>query len=287
MPTMTMDQLRESINQSVESEENLIDILPAELLEIVLLNVYCDGDICNGYQSIYDALDCIKQKLPSISKNMRLVCKIFNFVNDSIGKKSSSKNMLKKFYRSSLIKNWPDYKDLKYTELEEFLKTGNDNGIISKITYEYLFYSKLYGSLVENFNRIITMLLFYGANVNSKDNNGSTAMHQALERYYGKEDLVKEIIIVLLAHGADVNLQDENGNTVLHDAVCTYDPGAGRKVLEIIKILLDHRADLNITNNAGNTPLTFAERGQFYDLKQFLRSVDKKVEEKPKTCILI
>jgi len=285
MPTITMGQSAESINQSIDDEENLIDMLPGELWEIIFFNVYCDENACDGYVYIPDAIDSIKQKLPSISKNIRLVCRAFNLVNDAIGKRNLSKEVLKKFYRSLLIKKIEDFNH--FPELENFLKIGNDNGIISKVTYEYLDYSALYGSS-KNFNKLITMVLFYGANVNSKDNSGSTAMRQALKWCYQKGDLVKEVIIVLLAHGADVNLQDENGNTALHHVVSFYDFFGSHRVLEIIKILLEHGADLNIKNNSGDTSLAVAERGSFYDLKQFLRSIkDKNVEEKPRTCILM
>jgi len=295
MPTITMEQAKES-TQLADVEENLIDILPTELLEIILLNVYFDVNACDGYDDIPEAICPIKQKLPSISKNIRLVCKAFNLLNDSISKRSSLKDMLKKFYRSLLIK----IKDFEYfPELENFLKTGKDNGIISK-QIKVVRGSPHIGIKSERVNQLIDMLLFYGADVNSKDDTGNAAIHEALVLHNHEESarnmiialhgadvnsnkyLAKEIIIKLLAHGADVNLQDKKGYTVFHYALhfhrhgpeacaISFRDGSGCRTLEIIKILLEHGADLNIKNDRGDTARAVAERLSFSDIAEFVK----------------
>jgi len=293
IPAMTMEQVNSeaSENELINFEENSenpigILMLPNELLEMILLKVYFDENACDGYEDIPDALDYIKQKLPNIPKNIRLVCRAFNLVNDSISRGSLSKKALKNFYRSLLLKKLSNCNCLKYRLLREFLKTGNDNGIISILTFGCLIldYKKIYQC---DINKVIDMLLFYGANVNSKNNTGHTAVQNAI-MFFGENNLGKEIINVLLAHGANVNLQNNYGDTALHSAISHYNHVLGPTMLEIIKILLDHGADLNIKNKAGDTPLAIAERGPYYELKKFLRSIDKNIEEpSPRTCILM
>jgi hypothetical protein len=69
-------------------------------------------------------------------------------------------------------------------------------------------------------------LLSAGANVDSKDKDGTTALMLARD---------SEIAEVLLSHGADANARDKYGNTAL---MRVRDPG-------IVKVLLSHGADVN------------------------------------------
>lgn len=82
-------------------------------------------------------------------------------------------------------------------------------------------------------------------NVNAKNNNGLTPLHQAAVS--GHKDAVE----LLLANKADVNAKSNNGETPLHMAVML-----GRK--DVAKVLLAHGADVNAKANSGFMPLHIA-----------------------------
>jgi len=276
MPTLTMEEDNSELvgDQLTNFDESPIYILPAELLEMILLKVFFDESACDGCQNIYEALDYIKQKLPDISKNFRFVCKKFNSANNSIISMSSSKDKLKVFYRSLLIEKYlhlVDDSNLMNKEIKNFLITGNDNGIICKIIDPCSFdFSKKTGFQEHNLTQIISLLLFYGANVNSKDEYGNSALHSAMFRY--KDDTedsfaIKEVFKLLLIKGADVNIQDDNGDTVLH--LTLFIQSCASK-LGIVKILLDHNVDISIPNNNGDTVKASVERNQYREFKELL-----------------
>lgn len=57
------------------------------------------------------------------------------------------------------------------------------------------------------------LLLQHGANVNSKDMSGNTALHRAA--YNNNVELVK----LLFDRGVDIECADDSGSTLLHRAV--------------------------------------------------------------------
>ena len=86
-----------------------------------------------------------------------------------------------------------------------------------------------------------------GADVNIKDNMGTTALIKASGN--GHLDVVK----LLLNNDADVNIQDNEGVTALMLA-------SGKGYIGIVKLLLDMGADANIQNNNGDTALMLASQ---------------------------
>jgi ankyrin repeat protein len=91
-----------------------------------------------------------------------------------------------------------------------------------------------------------------GADVNAKDEQGYTPLHNAAEGH-------KEIVELLIAKGADVNAKDESGGTPLL-AAARY----GRK--EVAKLLITAGADVNAKRDNGHTPLDMAENEKTADL---------------------
>ena len=79
----------------------------------------------------------------------------------------------------------------------------------------------------------------------SKDTNGLTALHWAVNRDH------KEVLEFLLANKADVNAKVNDGGTALHMAV-----GNSNKYL--VALLLANKADVNAADNSGHTPLSGA-----------------------------
>ncbi len=88
-----------------------------------------------------------------------------------------------------------------------------------------------------------------GADVNSKDKRGKTALMVAS---YSILDSV-EVVRVLLEHGADVNAKDSSGQTALIFAAYGI-----HHVPKIVSLLLEHGANVNAKDKDGKTALEYA-----------------------------
>ena len=92
---------------------------------------------------------------------------------------------------------------------------------------------------------ISCLLLVFEADVNVKDENGHTPLHDAIaEGHTDTADL-------LLHQGADINVQDKYGNTPLHDAI-----RKGYK--DTADLLIRGGANINVKNTDGHTPVYYA-----------------------------
>lgn len=100
-----------------------------------------------------------------------------------------------------------------------------------------------------------------GANINTRDNTGRTALsHAVSDSYYHHVTGNSEIVEFLLENGADVNLSDNNDMTPLIWSV-TYSN------IEFARILLENNADPNIPDGQlDQTPLHIAAEKPFLDL---------------------
>ena len=100
--------------------------------------------------------------------------------------------------------------------------------------------------LSENWETItpadVQAMIDSGADVNAKNNNGLTPLHEAA--YRGNA----EVIPVLVKAGADVNAKNNNGLTPLHEA-------AYRGNAEVISVLIKVEADVNAKAKYDWTPL--------------------------------
>jgi len=214
VPVLTMEQAEERsieltameskfTSKSADDLENPIDILilPNELLEMILSYVYFDESACDKCQNIYEGLE----KLLNIFKDISFVCKTFYSVSHSL------KDKLREFYKVLLVIKF--YEKIQNTEVGKFIITRNDNGVISKVTSDYFknYYTR--GGYVKLVVNRVILLLFYGANVNSKDKFCNTAMHQAVLYFNRDDNVMKDVIKILLAHGADVDIKNNNGDT--------------------------------------------------------------------------
>ncbi len=92
---------------------------------------------------------------------------------------------------------------------------------------------------------IAKLLIANGANVNARDEQNSTPLHQAAEN--GTLRVVK----LLIEHNADLNAKDDRGWTPLHKAV-------ERGNIQIAELLLQKGADFTQQSNMG-TPLNIAK----------------------------
>jgi ankyrin repeat protein len=91
-----------------------------------------------------------------------------------------------------------------------------------------------------------------GADVNAKNDYGSTPLHRAA---------ITEIAELLIAKGADVNAKMDNGLTPLH-----YAAVEGRK--EITELLIAAGADVNAKDDRSGTPLDSANSGTYAPLRK-------------------
>ena len=101
---------------------------------------------------------------------------------------------------------------------------------------------------LEEVGRITKPFLFLkGADVNAKNENGSTPLILALDNGF------KEVAELLIAKGVEVNIQNNNGDTALILA-------ASWGHTEIVNSLLAKSAEVNVRNKDGDTALMCAAR---------------------------
>nr|XP_017201422.1 ankyrin repeat domain-containing protein 35 isoform X1 [Oryctolagus cuniculus] len=94
----------------------------------------------------------------------------------------------------------------------------------------------------------LTILLANGADINSKNEDGSTALHLATI------SCQPQCVKVLLQHGANEDAVDAENRSPLHWAASS---GCASSVL----LLCDHEAFLDVLDNDGRTPLMIASLG--------------------------
>lgn len=154
-------------------------------------------------------------------------------------------------------------------------------------------FTPLHLAAANGHKEIVEFLLTTKADVNSRDNAGSTPLHQVSAAGGQHNDIVE----LLLKHGAEVDAADRQGLTPLHyatladnqDAVKSpLDHGAnpnakdnkvgdtplimaaGKGYKEVAELLLAHGADVNLTDEKG-TPLTWATRTGHSGMADLLR----------------
>jgi len=106
---------------------------------------------------------------------------------------------------------------------------------------------------MKGYKDVVEVLLANKADVNAKDKAGWTPLHAAAE--HGHKDIVE----LLLAHKADVNAKTEGGSTPLHVAA-----GNGQK--DVAELLLANKADVNAQAEGWSTPLHYAANREVAEL---------------------
>ena len=138
----------------------------------------------------------------------------------------------------------------KYVSLDDITKTVKillDYKVNVNIKNKKDGSTALMSALKLDYSKIVEMLLEHGADVNEKDNNGTTALMLSVNDVM----IWRETVKMLLEHGADVNEKDNNGYTALMLSVNDDN-------VKTVKMLLEHGADVDIQNVNGQTALIYA-----------------------------
>ena len=166
----------------------------------------------------------------------------------------------------ALIRNsveWKDYSENKYS-LIDLIKDGKTDLVKKKIQSgadvnikDDYGSTPLFLASEKGYTEIVKLLLEYGADVNVKDNHGETPLYLASKNGHA------EIVKLLLAHGADVNVRTKHGNTPLYWA-------SSNGHTEVVKVLLTHGADVNVKDSYGDTPLLLVSRYGYTEMVKLL-----------------
>ena len=102
--------------------------------------------------------------------------------------------------------------------------------------------------------KIVKILLENGADINSKINDGTSAIHLAASS--GKLDLID----FLLQKGFDINCENNDRLTPLHYILlyCIHPEGKDTSLYEKSKILIERGAKIDSESSVGDTPLMLA-----------------------------
>lgn len=119
--------------------------------------------------------------------------------------------------------------------------------------------SLLWDSIEKGDMKRVKKSLEIGADVNGRDNNGNTALMQALLRNE------YEMATLFINKGADVNIRNVVGETALMIT-------AQRNQIEMAKLLIEHKADVNIKSRTDATALKIATEGNNTEMIKLLKA---------------
>ena len=173
--------------------------------------------------------------------------------------KADHKNVLKLLIKSGADVRIENYKgvqplhmapDFELTEL--LLENGADVDAVSRsgirvspfekhVVLDGIIQSQNKLPLNPEWREITNLMLEYGGDYNTRDKEGNTLFHRAVQM--ANTDLVR----CLISMGVDVNVKNDKGCTALH---LVKDP-------KIAEMLLDAGADMESQDNSGTTPLLY------------------------------
>lgn len=107
---------------------------------------------------------------------------------------------------------------------------------------------------------VARLLIENGADVNIGDNQGRTPLQYAA--IAGQTEVVR----LLLEKGANPNARNRNGGTPFHTAASSAD-------INIVKLLIDKGADVTVKNNDGKTPIYSAMMSANENRREIVKSI--------------
>lgn len=177
--------------------------------------------------------------------------------------------------------------------VEPNLAVNLDVGTFVGVVVETWSEIPLFTLIAQEENEEVKKFIGSGFDVNTKDKNGRTALHVAVEHenleiirfllergakvnvrskddrtpllmideIESEDEILVEIVKLLVAKGANVNVQDKSGNTALMSA-------CEEESLEAVRILLEAGANPNLKDEDGETAI---ERTDSEEIKQLLK----------------
>ncbi|KAF5644142.1 hypothetical protein F25303_6075 [Fusarium sp. NRRL 25303] len=117
--------------------------------------------------------------------------------------------------------------------------------------------SPLHNACSRSSVKAAALLLVNGADVNAKDNKGTTAFQLATRHPLSRATI--DLVSLLVDHGCDVNAQDKKGFTALHDVITRSNIYGEFSYpylsADIAELLLDQGVDIDARDVEGNTAL--------------------------------
>ena len=137
---------------------------------------------------------------------------------------------------------------------------------------------------LDNFTKIVDLLLEAGADVNITGFDGRTPLMTAYHSIY---------IEKFIKPDAEINAQDKKGNTPLHhmidqhsyckDAVPKFDDIGYEHAQDLIKcmdLLIKAGADMDLANENGDTPMSLAMQSQNKPLQELFMNAKDEIQNK-------
>eukprot|EP00035_Acanthoeca_spectabilis_P016797 m.350356 g.350356 ORF g.350356 m.350356 type:complete len:674 (-) comp16579_c0_seq12:67-2088(-) len=120
---------------------------------------------------------------------------------------------------------------------------------------------------------VVECLTAYGANINTADSKGNTALSLAS---FSVSTRTEAVVETLIKNNADVKVSNQEGSNALHHA-CQF----GRTY--VLMMLLDANGDPHAKNGAGETPLDIAARYDRREVVSFLLDHDNELAKSTKS----
>ena len=118
-----------------------------------------------------------------------------------------------------------------------------------------MFKISIKNALAENNLNLLKLFIEKGKNnVNTKNKNGKTPLHLAIEN-----DCEEDIIRYLIQNGANLDVKDTYDLVPLHYA-------AERANVKAVELLIEHGANINPSNNNDYTPICAAVQSTRYNV---------------------
>lgn len=150
----------------------------------------------------------------------------------------------------------------------EVLKMLLKNGAKFDKTADYA-NEALFHAVISRNVKILEYILSYGVNVNTKNNNGNTALAilltETFNDRYEKGNVCFEILKLLLKNGAKFGAKADYANEALFHAV-------GGQNYEILEYLVSHGVNVNARDSNGNTALHWIAFHGYFDMAKYLVS---------------
>lgn len=268
IPSQLPDPLAQTVTQELRASiQGVVAELPEDLRMVTVL-FHLDGYSQKEISQFLDVpVSTIKKRLFDGRKQLKE--RMFDMAKENIQANKPSKDdgfAEKVQFFIAMQEN-----DLKQVEAllkknAELVRVKTEWAVASYPDYWPLNVTPIFWATATGHEKLVTVLLDNGANVNDVDRSENTPLHNAVMKK--QETMVK----LLLARGANLEAQSRLGITPLHVA-------ALRDNREMVHLLVEHGAQVAVKDKSGRTPADWAALKGFDETVNVLVSLGAK---KPK-----